>query len=79
MITKYQGVFCVASDCRRFIPQLTPYQVERPEQIQDSWMWFEPTVPITCPHCGDKCHYTKFDVAHVTSLDGANPQFPNRK
>jgi len=75
MITKYVGVFCVR--CKRFI-NLNSHQVQRSEIIgTDFDLSSAPVIP--CPHCDEVCAYRQEDVAHSTSLDGREPQYPHRR
>jgi len=74
MVTKYVGVFCVY--CHRFI-SLDSYSVERSEQIGVEFRMY-PGDTLPCPHCGGVCAYQQPDVAHSTSLDGTEPQYPHR-
>src|SRR5208283_3971420 len=72
VITKYVGVRCAR--CKKFIV-LSSHQVERPEQIGTDFD-ISSAPEIRCPHCGDVCAYSVVDVAHSTSPDGSNPQYP---
>ncbi len=77
MITKYYGVFC--AHCRQFM-EINSYQVERPEQIAVTFIFIrDEPVELPCPKCGLKCAYKKEDVAHSTSQDGSEPQYPERR
>ena len=74
MVTKYVGVFCVR--CRRFLVQGS-HQVERSEIIgADFDISSAPVIP--CLHCGEVCTYSQEDVAHSTSPEGTEPQYPHR-
>ena len=73
VITKYVGVRC--DRCKKFIV-LSSHQVERAEQIGADFD-ISTAPKIRCPHCGEVCAYSVADVAHSTSPDGTNPQYPH--
>ena len=74
MVTKYVGVFCAR--CKRFLVVST-HQVERPEMI-GAHLDLSPVTNLRCDSCDFACGYRMEDVAHSLSLDGSQPQYPNR-
>jgi hypothetical protein len=81
MVTKYVGVHCAR--CKRFMRQrghdgsYITYEVESPEFIGVECD-ISSLTNLTCPHCGDVRAYSQEDVAHSTSPEGTDPQYPHR-
>ena len=75
MVTKYVGVFCIR--CKRFMVQ-SSHEVERPEIIGAN-LDISPVTDLRCEHCGEVCGYRQENVAHSTSPDGTNTQYPHRR